>query len=311
MIITLLVNIAFYSICIKQITTELMIEDENTTKLTDHIKAQSNKFVAPPGKPLLVKIGYFIFGFYDISELNMDFTLSYYMRMTWVDSRLSFEPSHFGNISEVILHPEQMEKSIWRPDPFYRNEKGQSISKSFSVADSLSRVNSTGEVFLSRKLQTTFRCHMRLNSYPFDTQMCSMDIGSYAHTIDILHFGFIQSTPVEFYREIELTSFELKDFYAEKRNETFSTGTFPAVQIIFQLKRYVSFYILQVRQPESYSIDKMLRVNFNSTTYKHEKGYGYCPCCNVHLNLNERRAQGCARFAEIFLGARYCGVCAR
>ena len=87
-----------------------------------------------------------------------------------------------------------------------------------------------------------------------------MDIGSYAHTIDILHFDFIQSTPVEFYREIELTSFELKDFYAEKRNETFSTGTFPAVQIIFQLKRYVSFYISQVKQPESYRFDKMLEL---------------------------------------------------
>ena len=175
--INLLVNIALYSICIQQVNTEPLTEEENTTKLIDHIKTQSDKFVVPPGKPLLVKIGYFIFGFSDISELNMDFTLSYYMRITWIDSRLRFEPSDFGNISEVTLHPEQME-SIWRPDPFYRNEKGKSISGSFSVADSLSRIYSSGKVFLSRKLETTFRCQMRLHYYPFDTQMCSMEIGS-------------------------------------------------------------------------------------------------------------------------------------
>ena len=209
-----------------------------------------DKIVPPPDeKPLVTRIGYFIIGFTDISEKNMDFTLSYFMRMYWNDSRLRFSQVEHGNLSYVTLNPEQMNE-IWRPDPFYRDERGTSISETFSIADSFSRIYSSGEVRLSRKLETTFRCHMRLYDYPFDTQICSVHVGSYALTVDILDMKFIDSeNPVEFHRDVDLVSFDLLGYSVKRYNETFSTGTYSTVTIDFTFRRNIGFYILQVNHP--------------------------------------------------------------
>ena len=221
----------------------------HTTNFIDEILKDYDKIVPPPDeKPLVASIGYFIIGFSDISERNMDFTLSYYMRMMWLDSRLNFSREEHGNIAYVTLNPEQMNE-IWRPDPFYRNERGKSISQDFSLSEGFSRIYSSGKVFLSRKLETTFRCHMSLYDYPFDTQICSMDIGSYALTVEVLDIDSMDpENPVELHREVELVSFDLLGFSVRRYNETFTTGTYPAVKIDFTFKRNVGFYILQVNQ---------------------------------------------------------------
>ena len=227
----------------------------HTTNFIEELLKGYDKIVPPPDKkPLVVSIGYFIIGFSDISEKNMDFTLSYYMRMKWLDSRLNFSREEYGNITYVTLNPEQMNE-IWRPDPFYRNERGKSISQDFSLSDSFSRIYYSGEVHLSRKLETMFRCQMSLYDYPFDTQICHMDIGSYALTMDVLDIDFMDSeNPVELHREVELVSFDLLGFSVRRYSEIFIMGTYPAVRIDFTFKRNVGFYILQVNQSLLHSI---------------------------------------------------------
>ena len=84
-----------------------------------------------------------------------------------------------------------------------------------------------------------------LHDYPFDIQTCLLNIGSFSLNSDNLEIGFMEP-PVEFYKEVELTSFDLVEVDAIAGKETFSTGTFPAVRISFKFRRYLSFYILQV-----------------------------------------------------------------
>ena len=51
----------------------------------------------------------------DINELNMDFTLSYFMQITSRDDRIRFRSENYENISDIILYLEQIH-AIWRPD---------------------------------------------------------------------------------------------------------------------------------------------------------------------------------------------------
>ena len=216
---------------------------ERERKPMDDLLKNYNRYVAPPNKnPQLVRMDFGIFGFSDVSELNMDFTLSYFMRMAWRDDRLCFRPEHYGNVSYIILHPEEMDK-IWKPDIFYRNEKGESISKPFSVSNSASRIYPVGDVYFLRKLETKFRCQMKLQNYPFDIQMCYMDIGTVSFTRDLLKFGFLSSPPVDFYSENELISFELLEVDTHKRNLSVKCGTYDSVMIIFKFRRFINFYI--------------------------------------------------------------------
>ena len=233
-------------------TCQFRKEQQNETylmnykmKIIDDMMTNANKFVTPPNKkPFSVKMNYIIFGFSDISELNMDFTLSYYMRLTWMDSRLSFNPVNYVNITEVILHPEKVDQ-IWRPDLSFRNDRGRSLSEKLSIFDTYCRIYASGEIFLSRKLETTLRCHMMLHDYPFDIQICSLNIDSFSLGSEILEIGFFE-IPVEFDKDVELTSFELLEIDVQAGEVTFSTGTFPSVTITFKFRRYLSFYILQV-----------------------------------------------------------------
>ena len=219
---------------------------ENQTKLIADLLQGYNKLVTPPNpKPLRVRIAFYIFGFFDFNDLNMDFTLSYNMRMTWKDDRLRFKPENYADITLVVLHSELMHK-IWRPDIFFINEKGESISKPFSLSNGASRVNYSGDIFFGRKLETTFRCQMKFQNYPFDIQTCYAEIGSFAFTSDIIDIGFM-SPPVEFYNKVELTTFELVNVETEQENLTIVSGTYQQVKIIFTLKRLVHFYILQVK----------------------------------------------------------------
>ena len=178
----------------------VVVEDGNVseTEVIGDLLKGYNKFTIPlKKKPLLVRLQFYILEFYDISEVNMDFTLSYYIKMTWTDDRLSLKPEKYGNISYVILHPEEMQK-IWKPDIFYINEKGESISKPLSTSQSASQLYPSGQVLFLRKLETKFRCQMQLQNYPFDGQICHVDIGSFSFTADFLNIGFILSSPVQF-----------------------------------------------------------------------------------------------------------------
>ena len=141
---------------------------ENQRRLINDLIKDYDTFVAPSDKgPLIVRLQLFILGFSDISELNMDFTLFYFMMLMWRDDRLHFRPENYENISYINLHPVQMHK-IWRPDIFFRNEKGESISKPFSLSNSASRIFPSGDVQFIRKLETKFHCQLNFKNYPFD-----------------------------------------------------------------------------------------------------------------------------------------------
>ena len=232
----------------------------NAKNIFKHQSKYHNKLVAPSNKgPILVKLYFYIIGFSDINELNMDFTLSYFMQTTWKDDCLRFRPEHYENISSMNVHLEQMH-TIWRPDILYINEKGESISKPFSVSNSASRIYPSGDVYFVRKLETTFRCQMKLQDFPFDIQMCYMEITSFSFTADLMKFGFLSTPPVDIYSDIELTKFELLKISTQESNLTVKSGTFHRVKIISKLKRFISFYILQVKL---FSISKSTELLLN------------------------------------------------
>ena len=103
-------------------------------KLMKDLFQQYDYFVMPPNSiPIPVRIGLYVTGLSHISELDMEFTLTYYFRSVWMDDRLQFNPQKYGNISEIVLHPKRIEQ-IWKPGIFFRNERGRSISEDSSFS---------------------------------------------------------------------------------------------------------------------------------------------------------------------------------
>ena len=235
---------------------------------------QYDYFVMPPNSiPIPVRIGVYVTGLSHISELDMEFTLTYYFRSVWVDDRLQFNPQKYGNISEIILHPKRIEQ-IWKPGIFFRNERGRSISEDSSLSYFFCKVHSNGVVFLSRRLETTFRYEMDLQKYPFDTQHLTIDASSYNFTTDILNLTWSHNHAVDLDKNLDITGFSLvKTKTTKNEDEMTPKGPFPRLQLVFSLKRYVSFYVLQIMSFNSSISTKVYAHNAQISTC-FSAGYG-------------------------------------
>ena len=97
----------------------------------------------PPLKtfPTEVRLGIYVVSFYAISEGTMDYSVSMYLRQSWKDPRLAFDPID-GKIDTIRLHDDSWNR-IWMPDVFFRNEKRASYH-AITVPNRLLKLNSTG-----------------------------------------------------------------------------------------------------------------------------------------------------------------------
>ena len=89
---------------------------------------------------------------------------------------------------------------------------------------------------------------MNLLKYPFDTQHLTVDVSSYSFSTDILNLTWSQKyRAVNLDEDLDITGFRLIETKTMKNeDEVTPNGNFPRLQLIFSLKRHVSFYILQV-----------------------------------------------------------------
>jgi hypothetical protein len=103
-------------------------------------------------------------------------TSSSFISQTWHDTRLSWTPSPNSNI-EVVMLPV---KSLWIPDTMILNSAD--TRGYFTVSDySLASVDNEGQVYMILPALTIrTRCSMYVQKFPFDRQMCPINITSWA-----------------------------------------------------------------------------------------------------------------------------------
>ncbi|CAF3139563.1 unnamed protein product [Rotaria sp. Silwood2] len=111
-----------------------------------------------------------------IDEKQQIMTSSSFISQTWFDDRLSWNTSASNNI-EVVMLPV---KSIWIPDTMILNSAD--ASGYLTVSDySLASVDSTGQVYMILPALTIrTRCNFYVQKFPFDNQICSINLTSWS-----------------------------------------------------------------------------------------------------------------------------------
>jgi hypothetical protein len=114
-----------------------------------------------------------------IDEKQQIMTSSSFISQTWLDTRLSWTPSNSSNSSniEVVMLPV---KSLWIPDTMILNSAD--TSGYLTISDySLASVNNDGQVYMILPALTIrTRCNMIVQKFPFDQQICSISLTSWA-----------------------------------------------------------------------------------------------------------------------------------
>ncbi|KRY59176.1 Gamma-aminobutyric acid receptor subunit beta, partial [Trichinella britovi] len=160
-----------------------------------------------------------------VSEVEMDYTLDFYLRQNWMDPRLNIK--RLGAKEELTVGWEYT-KDIWVPDTFFPNEK-KSYMHTATTHNSFLRIKGSGEVLTSQRLTVTASCPMLLHLFPLDSQECTLEIESYGYSdADIRLFW--------------LKGFQSVTFDAEIRK-------LPTLTCHLTFSRNLSFYWVQIYQP--------------------------------------------------------------
>ncbi|KAI4874851.1 hypothetical protein NFI96_010400 [Prochilodus magdalenae] len=193
-----------------------------------------NKYLRPffDNGPVTVGMSLDIASIDTISEINMDYTATIFLRQRWTDERLVFE----GNKSLSL--DGRLVELLWVPDTFIVDSK-KSFLHDITVENRLIRIFPNGTVLYALRITTTVACNMDLTKYPMDKQTCTLQLESCQIRIDCdtktFNKGGYNINDVMFYwtrgnesvsglDTLRLAQYTVEDHYTSVSEAVYETG---------------------------------------------------------------------------------------
>ncbi|XP_075410137.1 gamma-aminobutyric acid receptor subunit rho-2 [Tenrec ecaudatus] len=181
-----------------------------------------------------------------ISEVDMDFTMTLYLRHYWRDERLAFPSTS----NKSMTFDGRLIKKIWVPDIFFVHSK-RSFTHDTTTDNIMLRVFPDGHVLYSMRITVSAMCNMDFSHFPLDSQTCSLELESYAYTDeDLMLYWKNGDQSLKTDEKISLSQFLIQKFHTTSRLAFYSsTGWYNRLYINFTLRRHIFFFLLQTYFP--------------------------------------------------------------
>ncbi|TRY88819.1 hypothetical protein DNTS_015031 [Danionella cerebrum] len=194
-----------------------------------------------------------------ISEINMDYTATIFLRQRWRDARLIFP----GN--ESLSLDGRLVSLLWIPDTFIPDSK-RSFLHDVTVENRLIRIFSNGTVlyalrlpsgmiqsiFLPFSITATIACNMDLTKYPMDRQECTLQLESWGYNLqDVVFYWTRGNDSVKGLDTLRLAQYSVESYYTTVSEAAYETGFYPKLILHFALRRNVLFFILETYVPST------------------------------------------------------------
>ncbi|KAL3195916.1 hypothetical protein MRX96_045473 [Rhipicephalus microplus] len=133
--------------------------------------------LAPPkenGRATSVKFHVTVLSLDSIDEGSMTYVADIFMSQSWYDHRLRLP----RNVTtKYRLLPVNWLHQMWRPDSFFKNAKHVTFQE-MTIPNHYIWLYSDGSILYMVKLTLLLSCAMKFETYPHDTQVCTMKIES-------------------------------------------------------------------------------------------------------------------------------------
>uniref|UniRef100_UPI00398F2037 gamma-aminobutyric acid receptor subunit delta isoform X2 n=1 Tax=Pristiophorus japonicus TaxID=55135 RepID=UPI00398F2037 len=226
------------------ITTD--IEISWLPNLDDLMKGYARNFrPGIGGPPLNVALAIEVASIDHISEANMEYTMTVFLRQIWKDDRLSY-----NHTNKTLGLDSRFVDKLWLPDTYIVNAKSAWFHD-VTVENKLIRLQPDGVILYSIRITSTVACDMDLTKYPMDEQECMLDLESYGYSAeDIVYNWSDNQAEIHGLDEIQLAQFTITNYYFVTEMMNFkSAGRFPRLSLHFQLRRNRGVYIIQSYMP--------------------------------------------------------------
>ncbi|KAJ8928679.1 hypothetical protein NQ314_018732, partial [Rhamnusium bicolor] len=166
-----------------------------------------------------------------------------WLRVDWTDQHLTWNPDDYGSLNSIILETYE----IWTPDLSVYNRAVQGGDPSI-IGDTKCSISNEGKVQCVPSVHIDALCVPNLSMYPFDTQKCSLRMGSWIHKaeeldIDLIHNAVYTKT-LEPNGEWEIVYNTQKMFKGRVNNITYTS-----IEFIFHIKRLAGAHAASVIVP--------------------------------------------------------------
>ncbi|XP_070799829.1 gamma-aminobutyric acid receptor subunit rho-3 [Pituophis catenifer annectens] len=214
-------------------------------KSEQFLHIENHDFAMRPGfggSPIPVGIDVQVESIDKISEVDMDFTMTLYLRHYWKDERLSFPSTR----NRSMTFDGRLIKKIWVPDTFFVHSK-RSFIHDTTMENIMLRIYPDGNVLFSLRITVSAMCFMDFSRFPLDTQNCSLELESYAYNEeDLMLYWKHGNESLSFDEYISLSQFFIEEFSASSGLAFYSsTGWYNRLFINFALRRHIFFFVLQ------------------------------------------------------------------
>ncbi|KAM9695034.1 gamma-aminobutyric acid receptor subunit pi [Trichechus inunguis] len=216
----------------------------------DNLTAGYNKFLRPNfgGEPVQIALTLDIASISSISESNMDYTATIYLRQRWTDQRLVFE----GNKSFTL--DARLVEFLWVPDTYIVESK-TSFLHEVTVGNRLIRLFSNGTVLYALRITTTVGCNMDLSKYPMDTQTCKLQLESWGYDGNDVEFRWLRGNDsVRGLENLRLAQYTIQRYFTLVTQSQQETGNYTRLVLQFELRRNVLYFILETYVPSTFLV---------------------------------------------------------
>ena len=199
------------------------------------------------GPPTVVNVTIYVLSISSVSEINMDFTMDFYMQQSWEDARVRFD--HW-KIKQVKAGSEYLRQRLWLPETFFANGKEGKFHKA-TITNEFVRIDANGTVYWSVRLTVTSHCRMDLHMYPFDTQVCTLEAENYNYKVWELVYSWgkipHQLDPIHFHN-VSLPQHNILGYRTSTAGHE-TNGGFGSVSCSIVLSRSTVYFLIRIYIP--------------------------------------------------------------
>ncbi|KAM3924811.1 gamma-aminobutyric acid receptor subunit pi [Leptodactylus fuscus] len=225
------------------------IEGEETDTLSgfENLTKYYNKYLRPNlnEKPVEIAVTLEIASISSISEDNMDYTATIFLRQRWMDDRLIFEGDKSITLDSRLL------QLLWVPDTYIVDSK-KSFLHDVTVDNRLVRLYANGTVLYAIRITTTVACNMDLTKYPMDKQTCKLQLESWGYNSkDLVYTWMRGNNSIRGMDSLQLAQYTVQKYYTDVTSGKYETGTYSRLSLSFVLKRHLLYFILETYIPST------------------------------------------------------------
>ncbi|XP_003800979.1 gamma-aminobutyric acid receptor subunit theta [Otolemur garnettii] len=196
------------------------------------------------GAPVPVRISMYVSHIEQISEIDMDYTITMFFHQTWKDPRLAYYETDLNLTLDYRMH-----EKLWVPDCYFLNSKDAFVHD-VTVENRVFQLHPDGTVRYGIRLTATAACTLDLRKFPLDKQTCKLEVESYGYTVeDILLSWEDNDSAIHMTEELHIPQFTFLGRTITSKEVYFYTGSYMRLILKFQIQRDVNSYLVQVYWP--------------------------------------------------------------